>query len=343
MEASDPMFGHIRSFADMWEETWRIVENSDSFSDVEPPSNLLLCGMGGSSIGGALLESLAYDSTPVPIAVCRRYVPPSWAGSGTLAVCTSYSGNTEETLSAYHNAGRTGCARFCITSGGELERRARNEGVPYVKIPGGLPPRAALPYTFVPLLHLASELGMVSIKEEDRIETGNVLQKLGSEYGDRRPNEATIVADYLTGRIPVVYSGSGLLSAVNLRWRGQLQENAKTPAFGNLYPELNHNEIEGWESKSGFWGRIAVVELVTRDDSPAVRRRMDVTRRLLEPKAAGWYRFEPQGESALARLLAGVLLGDWVSYYLAQNLEVDPMPVSLIDALKDSLSGGSLG
>ena len=339
----DPMFTHIRTFADMWEEGWQIVEGAKAYRDVSKPAGLILCGMGGSSIGAALLESLAFGSSGVPVALSRRYVVPAWAGPDTLVVCISYSGNTEETLSAFEEAGRKDCARFCVTSGGELARLAETEGVPYVTIPGGLPPRAALPYTFVPLLHLASVLGIVAIGDDVRQETSALLHRLGGEYGDSAPNEATIVADYLTGRIPVIYSGTGLLSAVNLRWRGQIQENAKTLAFGNFYPELNHNEIEGWESSSEVLRRIAVVELATFDDHPQVRRRMDVTRRLLESKAAGWYRFEPHGKSELARLLSGVHLGDWVSYYLANNLDVDPMPVALIDALKEALSSSEVG
>jgi len=339
----NPMFKNIRGFADMWEEGWRIAERDKAYGSVSEPANLILCGMGGSSIGGALLESLAFESSGIPIALCRGYTLPSWAGSETLVVCTSYSGNTEETLSAYEDAGLRRCLRFCITSGGELARLAESDGVPCVIIPGGLPPRAALPYTFVPLLHLASVMGVAPIDRHVRTEATALLQRLAVEYGDGAPNEATIVADYLTGRVPVIYSGTGLMAAVNLRWRGQIQENAKTPAFGNLYPELNHNEIEGWESASDVLQRIAVVELATYDDPPQVRRRMDVTRRLLEPKAAGWYRFEPEGKSALARLLSGVHLGDWVSYYLARNLEVDPMPVALIDALKAALSAGEAG
>lgn len=343
MDRTDPMHQYIRSFSDMWEEGWQIAAQSEAYDAVARPRNVLLCGMGGSSIGGALLESLAFGSTYVPLALCRGYELPAWAGSDTLAVCTSYSGNTEETLSAFDEAGRRGCARFCITSGGDLADKAASEEAPLVVIPGGLPPRAALPYSLVPLLHLASVLDIVSISDDAKAETTAVLRRLCAEYGDSTPNEATIVADYLTGHVPVVYSGSGLMAAVNLRWREQFQENAKTPAFGNLYPELNHNEIEGWESGYDVLSNLAVVELATKDDSSAVRRRMDVTRHLLEPKAAGWYRFEAEGESALTRLMSGVLLGDWVSYYLAGNLEVDPMPVSLIDALKEALSGSTVG
>jgi len=334
------MFSHLRRFPDMWDEIWDGVKGSPAFDGLPSPSNLLLCGMGGSSIGAALLEALAYRSSSIPIALCRRYVIPSWAGRETLVVCTSYSGNTEETLAAFEAAGRQGCMRFCVTSGGELARRAKAEAVPVMIIPGGLPPRAALPYTLVPQLHLASVLGIISLTSDQVGETGRLLHRLAEEYGDRRPNEATIVADFLTGRTPVIYSGTGLLSAVNLRWRGQIQENAKTPAYGNVYPELNHNEIEGWESRSDVLKQIAVVELTSSDDPPEVRKRMDVTRGLLEEKAAGWYRFEAQGDSPLAQLLSGVVLGDWVSYYLASNLDVDPMPVALIDALKQALAGG---
>lgn len=334
----DPMFGHIRAFGDMWAQAWEIADASPAYRAVEAPTNVVLCGMGGSSIGGALLESLSLDSSPVPIAVCRSYLVPRWAGADTLVVCTSYSGNTEETLSAYADAGRKGCRRFCITSGGELARLVELDGVPCVTIPGGLPPRAALPYTFVPLLRLARQIDLLSVPDEDLDETKAAIERLGAEYGDAAPNPATEVAEFLQGRVPVIYSGSGILSSVNLRWRGQIQENAKTPAFGNLYPELNHNEIEGWESVDDLLSRIAVVELATFDDHPAVRRRMDVTRRLLEPKAAGWRRIEPEGRSPLARVVSAVVLGDWVSYYLAAGQQVDPLPVALIDALKAALS-----
>jgi glucose/mannose-6-phosphate isomerase len=298
--------------------------------------------MGGSSIGGALLTALLGDLSPVPIGINRNYSVPLWANSATLAVFTSYSGNTEETLSAFEEAGAQGAQRVAISTGGKLAERCGAENVPCHRIPPGLPPRAALPYTLVPLLQLARSVDILSLSDSQISETSGALRQLG-EQERREGGRAAEIASKLVGKIPLIYTGPGLMSAVGLRWRGQLAENAKSLAFGNAYPELNHNEIVGWQSSESITSNIVVIELADMDDDEPIRKRMDLTRSLLESKAADWLTIQSEGGSRLARMMWAVLLGDWVSFRLAELKDEDPMPVELIDTLKSGLAASNGG
>lgn len=337
----EKMDAHIRAFPVMWDEMWG---SCDNFRPALPShiTSVLLSGMGGSSIGGALLDSLIGSASPVPIAINRSYSVPAWAGPNTLAVFISYSGNTEETLSAFADAGSTGACRIAITTGGKLASMCEEEDVAVHRIPPGLPPRAALPYTFVPLLHLARYSNILSLDEGEIREASSLLHDVNdTESGSGQL--AGRLAEALHEKIPLIYSGPGLMSAVNLRWRGQLQENAKSLAFGNFYPELNHNEIVGWQSSESITGNAVVIELVDRDDGEAIRKRMDLTRSLLAGRASDWIRIESTESGRLARMMRAVLLGDWVSFRLAELKGEDPVPVELIDALKSGLAASSEG
>ena len=330
------MKGHLLRFPSMWRETWELCE---SFRPDLPkdPRALLLSGMGGSSIGGAILQAIAEHESAVPIILNRSYSVPAWLDQRSIAVFTSYSGNTEETLSAFERAGKSNARRLAVTTGGKLAESCNSEGVSFCQIPGGLPPRAALPYTLVPQLHVARSMGVVSIDQEDIDEASVLIDELARAEADGS-GPATEIANRLVGKIPVVFSGPGLLSAVNLRWRGQIQENAKSLAFGNVYPELNHNEIVGWSASDSITPEVVVIELADEEDAGAILKRMDLTRSLLEEKAGAWIRIESKGHSRLARAMWTILLGDWVSFRLAEMKDVDPMPVALIDALKSGLA-----
>jgi glucose/mannose-6-phosphate isomerase len=333
------MRSFVLAFPDMWESMWAACEGFRPDLGEEPTA-MFMSGMGGSAIGSSLLESLAGPEARIPFVVNRSYEVSSWVGPETISVFTSYSGNTEETLSAFRKAGLQRSRRVAITTGGELGRLCDEEGVPVKRITPGLPPRAALPFTLVPQLHLARYLELVDIPEEHIAETSMLLEDLSrAEAGGG--GLADDIARRLVDRIPVVLSGSGLMPAVNLRWRGQIQENSKSLAFGNLYPELNHNEIVGWQASPSITSEIVVIELADKDDALPIRKRMDLTRELLEVKAADWIRVETQGRSRMARMMWAVLLGDWVSLHLARLKGVDPMPVELIDALKSGLAGSS--
>jgi glucose/mannose-6-phosphate isomerase len=261
-------------------------------------------------------------------------------GPGTLCALSSYSGDTEEVLALYEEAQRRQAARVALASGGELERRAARDGVPCAPLPAGLPPRAALGYSLVSLLELLRVLGCpgegpAALEEAQRVlAAGN--RRLAPETPEAE-NPAKQLALALHGKIVVVYTAARYLSGVGLRWKGQINENAKTPAFCGAVPELNHNETVGWEGLRPLHARLAVVALRDREEHPRVARRLELTAALLAEEGLAAYPVRPQGESRLARLLSLVQMGDWVSLYLAVLAEVDPTPVAKIDRLKRDL------
>ncbi|HYE94697.1 MAG TPA: bifunctional phosphoglucose/phosphomannose isomerase, partial [Rubricoccaceae bacterium] len=287
-----------------------------------------------------LVRTLAEPDAPVPIQVLRGYDLPAWVCARTLVVASSYSGDTEETLSALDQAERRGSAIVAVTSGGALLRRAEREGYRHVVIPVGLQPRAALGYSLGVLLRVARAPGFLHLTEIDFEDTLDELRARADRLAPAASSPALDLADRLVDRLPVVYTGTGLLEAVGLRWRTQLHENAKVFAVGNVLPELNHNEIMGFEAApEAVRERLAVVVLRDREDHPQVLRRIEATRDLIAPRVADWIEVETEGESRLARQLSLVQLGDWVSFWLAMRLGVDPTPVGTIQQLKATLAG----
>ena len=339
--AIDPggMYDLLRAFPDQITEALQIGSASPLKLPTRGISRIMLCGMGGSAIGGDLLRSTCADELRVPFLVNRSYQLPAWVGPETLVIASSYSGNTEETLSSVRLAARRGARVLAITSGGALARFARHQRSPVVMIPGGLPPRAALAYSFFPLLLAMTRLGFLRPRQAQIRETVTLLRTLSARYGapEQEDNQALAIARLLERRIGIIYSATELLDAVNTRWRGQMAENAKTLAFGNVLPEMNHNEIVGWKALGPEMRAMQVLLLRDRQDHRRVSRRLDVTRELLSPHTERITEIWSQGSSRLARVFSLVHLGDWVSYYLAVLHGEDPMPVRAIDHLKAEL------
>ena len=302
-------------------------------------SGLVICGMGGSALGGDILRTLAADTAQIPIAVVRGYTLPAWVGENTAVIASSYSGNTEETLAALDVALERGACVLIVTTGGALEERADKHGLDLLKLPGGLQPRAALPYSMAALVTVCEQLELTDVQTGDWTEASNVCRDLAERLldPDRPGNMASEMAQALHGHIPVIYS-SEQLAAANLRWRNQLHENAKVFAVGNLLPEMNHNEVMGWSRFGSELANLAVVMLRDVEDHPRIQRRLNVTQELLEPHAGSWNVVHSKGKSRLARLLSLMHVSDWVSLYLAILNKVDPSPVGLISRLKKALA-----
>ncbi|HKA25313.1 MAG TPA: bifunctional phosphoglucose/phosphomannose isomerase [Candidatus Eisenbacteria bacterium] len=306
----------------------------------QPPRIIAVGALGGSATAAELVRGLVEDTLPAPFLIVREYAWPAALGQGSLCVLSSYSGNTEETLALYDDAARRGAARAVISSGGEIRRRAQADGVPYVSLPSGLPPRAALGYSLVSLLELLPSLGFGGLGEEALSEAEQVLAA-----GDRRlapespeaENPAKRLALALHGRVVVIYTAARFLAGAGLRWKGQVNENAKTPAFSNALPELNHNESVGWEALRSLHDRFGVVCLRDPEEHPRAAAQMEWTRGMLAEEGIVVTEARSSGTSRLARLLSLVQLGDWVSLYLAALAGVDPYPIVKIDALKRTL------
>ncbi len=321
----------------------QLKEGRERAASVDPGApigdsrSVIVAGMGGSAIAGDLLAALAQPMSPVPILVSRSYVLPLFVDESTTVIASSYSGNTEETLAALEEAEDRGARIICIASGGVVAERARSAGWPLYELQGGMQPRAAIGYSFATLLTLAEQLGLLSIGAEAWEEALNLLTEQGEQFASEEENPTLDLAHQLRDRLPFVYAGTGFMAPVSTRWCCQLQENAKVLAHGNILPEMNHNEIVGWEEPAEIHSRVAVVALRDAMDHPRVVRRFDLTRAIVSEKAALWIDVESRGASDLARMLSLVQYGDWVSLYLALIRRVDPTPVRLIDRLKRGL------
>lgn len=300
---------------------------------------IIVTGLGGSAIGGDLLRSYLSGDLKVPLIVNRSYELPAFVGRRTLVIVSSYSGGTEETISAHAEAAKRRAHVLCVTSGGETARLARKFGHSLITIPRGLPPRAALGYSFFTALTALSGMALIPSKKRDIGETIALLRRSAKRFSSLRgDNPALALAKRLYARLPIVYSAGDRFDAVNVRWRGQFAENAKVLSFGHVLPEMNHNELVGWKMLRRIMEDMIVVILRDKGDHPRVRRRMDITRSIVDQYASAVVEVRSEGKSLLARTFSLVYLGDWASYYLAMLNGIDPTPVSIIDYLKHVLS-----
>ena len=295
-------------------------------------AGLIVCGMGGSAIGGLLARAALGDRLGKPLLVVRDYEVAPWTTPEHAVLCCSYSGSTEETLACFDAAEAVGARRVVATTGGALGEAARAAGVPVVGIPAGLQPRAAVGYMFTIAAELAA---LTEAAPAIRTEIDSSAAHLKAALETLAERAATLAGE-LEGTIPVVY-GCDLTAPVAYRWKTQLNENGKLPAFAGELPEMDHNEIAGWAGADDRGGRFSAIFLEDRDQHPRERRRAELTAKLIEPQAATVVRMETEGETRTERLLWAVLLGDLLSLQLAAKRGIDPAPVEVIERLKDEL------
>lgn len=303
------------------------------------PDNVIIAGMGGSGISGDLLKDWVRNKTDVPIEVNRGYELPKYAGKKTLVVIMSHSGDTEESLSAFLDALRRKCMIFCISSGGVLLKYAEKLHVPFVRVVGGMPPRAALPYMFVPLLFFMEKIGLVSGVGEEFDEALSLLEKISSENsadGSIRGNFTKTLAVHIGKTVPVTY-GFGFYRGVAKRFKQQFNENSKLPSKSEVFPELNHNEIVGWEGTGELGKCFSVIFIRDQDESVETKSRIETTKQILKQEGLRMFEIQAQGKSKLARMLSTIIIGDFTSVYLALLQGVDPTPIKTINHLKDAL------
>ena len=292
------------------------------------PGGLVVAGMGGSAIGADLAAAAIGDRARRPLRVVRGYGLEPWAGPDALVLCASYSGDTEETLACYAAAGELGAPRVALTTGGELGRLAREDGVPVIGVPSGMQPRAAVIYMTVAALECAATCGAApSLRAEIEAAPATLRSVTGAE------EEPRAIAAMLRDRIAVVYGG-GRTAAPGRRWKTQLNENAEVPAFAAELPEADHNEVCGYAAGAP----LAAVFLDDDRLDPRLRRRIDVTAELLAESGAPTHRVAARGETAVERVLSLVTLGDLASVDLALLRGVDPTPVEAITRLKARLA-----
>ena len=310
---------------------------SARLEDWDSPGGLVVAGMGGSAIGGDLARVALGDQASRPILSARGYGLPGWTQPDTTVLCSSYTGETEETLAAYEAAGALGATRVVATTGGELARIARRDGVPVIPVAAGLEPRAAVAYMTVAALEVAARCGAGPRLTSELDVAAEHLEDLVVEWGPDGSADglAKSVARGLHGTVPVI-AGTGLTGPIAYRWKTQLNENAKVPAFSHEIPELNHNEIVGWAGAAAV-ARFSAVFLADPDVHPRVQDRIELTERFVREQGAATFVLHSRGTTSIERVFSLVLLGDLVSLYLGVLRGVDPTPVEPIKALKTQL------
>jgi glucose/mannose-6-phosphate isomerase len=294
-------------------------------------AGLLVCGMGGSAIGGELAAAALGAELTKPMVSVRGYALPSWVTPDWTVLCSSYSGNTEETLACFEAAEALGARRLVLSTGGRLTDLAREAGVPVIGMPGIFQPRVAVAYIFTAAAEVAALAGVAPrIRTEIDVAAGFL-----EERREALRERAGEIAAQL-GETTVAY-GAGLTVPVARRWKGQLNENAKLPAFFAELPEADHNEICGWSSAAVEGGHAAVF-LEDRDQHPRERLRFELTAAAVEDAGARAVRLETEGETRVERLLWATLLGDLVSLAVAERVGADPESIVAIDRLKEGMA-----
>lgn len=337
----DPMdmAGLTLGFADQCVEAIKIAQAVDFSSALDVPSHVIVTGLGGSAAGGDLLAALYADQGLVPLVVNRDYSVPSYVGEDSLVFVTSYSGNTEETISAYLDAKSKGASIIVVSSGGKITEMAMADGYPVVTVPGGQPPRTAMGYMLMPLIVASEKLGL--IPAQDYSEVSSVLHSNAGECGfgtEIENNPAKQLALAMHGKFSTIYGAGSWQFAIAQRWRGQINENAKEMVLTHVFPELCHNEILGWEGsgKQGVKKWVSVL-LFGGDESDRIKKRIEITCELIGP-ATEFHFVCASGQGRLSKMLSLAHFGDWLSLYLAALAGRDPGQMRAIDDLKDALS-----
>jgi glucose/mannose-6-phosphate isomerase len=320
-------------------DTAMSFELPDDYADID---KVIILGMGGSAIGGDLVRSLVQSDAPIPVIIHRDYGLPAYVDDRTLLIGSSYSGNTEETLSGFEPALKTGAKKLAITTGGKLQQMAEANNVPVFKIKYKAQPRAALGFSFLPTLGVMQKLGFLKDKSANVDETVKILEGMVAELDEKAPlteNPAKQRAQRLHGCLPVVY-GAGIAAEVAHRWKTQINENGKAWGFYEVFPELNHNATVGYPFPPEIAQKIRVVLLRSPSFNERVKLRYEVTTELLKKAGVAFEFVDSEGKSALAEMMSLVITGDFTSYYLAILNKIDPSPVEVISYLKDRLAKG---
>jgi len=331
------MLGHCMKTSQYARDVVGRAERVELSSRYRKPCHIVVAGMGGSGIGGEILKDWLRDELSIPIEVSSDYTLPACVNEDTLVFAISHSGETEETLSSFVDALRRKCMIVSITSGGHLLSFSKRLSLPFVQIPGRLPPRAAIPFLFFPLPVLLEKIGVLSDVREEIDETVRVMRIVGEANSPKVPvedNLAKKLALELMGSVPVVY-GFRQYSAIAHRLKTQFNENSKVVCRFDVFPELNHNEVVGWEASEALTRQFSVILIRDRDEPVEMRRRIEVTKLLALKGVKKVLEVYASGEGRLARMFSVLHVGDFASVYLAILYGKDPTPVRTIGAIKE--------
>jgi len=330
----------IYDFPDQLEQAVVIGKNFFVNTTFNAIQNVVVAGMGGSAIGGDVCRALLAAELNVPFLVNRNYNLPNWVNEHTLVICSSYSGNTEETLSAFADANAKGANICGISTGGLLTEKLKTDNCDIIAIPAGQQPRAALAFSIVPMLFLLRAQGLIGDSIfNDISNTVKLLRVHRDKYAkEDAANLTYALAASIYKTLPIIYGTSDSTAVAALRWKGQFCENADMLAYHNELPEMNHNEIAGWENNAELFDNMSVLWLTDGNDHDRVQLRQKITKRIIGKKNNNQHVIAVAGSSVRVRLLHLIHFGDWVSYWCAILHGTDPSPVVPIMQLKEELS-----
>jgi glucose/mannose-6-phosphate isomerase len=340
LAANDPsgMLDAVLGLAQQCREGFRAGLRTDDLPSCDGITAVVVCGMGGSGVAGDLVQALYRDRLGLPATVAKGPVLPEFCGKDTLVVASSYSGNTAETLACFEEATGRGCRVVAITSGGELGRRAGDRGVAVVPVASGFQPRAAVGHLTFGVLGALEAMGVVPSLAAEVEHVAGILEELRDRVGPQVPaasNPAKSVAAAIGSRFPVVWAADGVGAVAAGRWRTELNENAKVPAFSAALPELDHNEVVGWSS--GMGERFVLLTLRHPGEHPDVASRFPVSVEVAMSSGMTHREVRADGDTPLSCLMALVMLGSATSVYLAALRGVDPAPIDAIARIKRAL------
>jgi glucose/mannose-6-phosphate isomerase len=338
----DGMLVRIKELPVQCRQAWQSIMNFSLSGDYRNVNKVVILGMGGSAIGGDLVRTLVQVESKVPVIIYRDYGLPAFVDENTLLIASSYSGNTEETLSGFEASLKTGAKKIVMTTGGKLAEMAAANNIPVFKIEYRAQPRAALGHSFLPTLGVMQKLGFIKDKSADVKEAAQVLEKISARLDEKsiiKSNQAKQIAQRLYGCLAVVY-GAGIAAEAAHRWKTQINENGKAWSFYEIFPELNHNATVGYPMPKEVAAKIKVVLLRSPTFNRRINLRYDVTCELLKQAGIAYEFVDGEGQSLLSQMMSLVMTGDFVSYYLAILYNVDPSPVKVISYLKGRLEKG---
>lgn len=321
----------IAEFPENITEALEIASSAKISSPKHEIRNVLICGMGGSGIGGRLVAKWVEDEFSVPVAFAQDYGVPGFVSEHTLVIGSSYSGNTEETLSSVDLALKKGAQLIGITSGGKLQELCTSNGYDVIVVPGGNPPRSALAYSLVQLLHIFAELGLSS---KDRLAEMAKARDLIVAEQDSIRKIGREMAEFIHGNVAIFY-GTTDYEPVLVRARQQFNENGKNLGWSHAIPEMNHNELVGW---GGGDDRFALVVLETDDVHRRNARRLEITKDTIAKKTKHLMTVQSKGSSRIERSIYFINIVDWASLCITELNGADPIDIEIIDYLKDELS-----
>jgi len=321
----------IQRFPAQLKEAMEIGESAIINEHDQAIHKVYVAGLGGSGIGGDFVAEFIKDECPIPYLIGKGYNIPSYVDSNTLAIASSYSGNTEETLNAFEQIKLTGAKVIVVSSGGQLIELAKEHGYDYIKIPDNWPsPRACLGYSLIQQLYILNKLGFIASNFKESLKSS--IDLLTYDL-DQIKKDAKGVANKLFGKIPIIYS-TDRIESVAVRLRQQINENSKMLCWHHVIPEMNHNELVGWRIADE---KLAVVYLRNQDDLKRNQVRIDINKEIIKKYTSTIIEIYSKGNTLIEKAMYLVHFGDWISWYLSELRGVDAIEVKVIDYLKSEL------